>query len=188
VAERIDPAARVYAEALFEAAENAGRTREVDRDLQALAEAVASNLALARAVLNPKFPLESKKRVITGLLAGADPLLRNAILLMADNGRLAVLHDMGLAYGEMAAIDDQILDVELTTAVPLEAAEVETLERRIAEATGMTARVSASVDERLIGGLVVRSRGVLVDASLRRRLEDLHRALARVPLAPSTAA
>ncbi len=182
MAERIDPAARVYAEALYEAASQAGRLREADRDLGAFAEALAVNRSLARAVLNPRFPLEAKKRVIASMLSGGEPLVRNTLLVMADNGRLALLHDMSAAYAEMAAVEEQILDVEVTTAVPLGQDDARRLEQRIGEATGLTARVTASVDEDLIGGLVLRARGILVDASVRRRLEEIRRALTRAPL------
>ena len=187
MAERIDPAARVYAEALYEAAVGAGRIREVDRDLTAFAEALVENRSLARAVLNPKFGLEAKKRVIASLLSGGEPLVRNAVLLMADNGRLAVLGDMSVAYREMAAVEEQLLDVEVTTAVPLGEDDLETLERRIGAATGLDVRMTTAVDESIVGGLVLHARGVLLDASVRRQLDDIRRALRRAPVSEGAA-
>ena len=181
--ERIEPGARVYAEALYEAAVDAGKVAEVDRDLTAFVEAIAQNRLLLGALANPKLPRHAKHGIVTKLMEGAEPLARNAILVLLDKGRLGFLHDMQQAYSQLAAVKEQILDVEVTTAVPLEKAQLSALEERIGEAIGGRARVTAQVDEQIIGGLVLRARGVLLDASVRRRLEELRRALVSTPIA-----
>jgi F-type H+-transporting ATPase subunit delta len=182
VAERVDRGARVYADALYEAAVEAGRVQEVHRDLGALMEALASNSAVLRAIINPELPREAKRRILVRMMEDADPLARNALLVMVDNGRLRLIHDMHVAYADLAAREDQILTVEVTTAVPLEQAQLDELQRRISEAVGQHARVAATVDESILGGLVLRARGVLLDASVRRRLSELRRTLVNTPL------
>src|ERR1700748_1776292 len=87
MAELIETGGRVYAEALFRAAVEAGRVREVDRDLSDFMESLAADRAVLGSLLNPRLPQEAKKRVIATLLRGADPLVRNAMLGLADNGR-----------------------------------------------------------------------------------------------------
>jgi F-type H+-transporting ATPase subunit delta len=72
--------------------------------------------------------------------------------------------------------------VQVTTAVALDRKELDALEARISAAVGRRAQLTASVDPALIGGLVLRARNVLVDASVKRRLEELRRALIRTPL------
>ena len=85
-------------------------------------------------------------------------------------------------YAELAAEDEQILTVEVTTAIELREADLDALAKRISDAVGRQAQVTATVDPRLIGGLVLRARNVLVDASVKRRLEELRRVLIRTPL------
>jgi F-type H+-transporting ATPase subunit delta len=182
VAERIDPAARVYADALYSAARDAGRAREVDGDLQRLLGELAENRLLLGTLANPAIPREAKKRVIARVLEDSEPLLRNATLVLADHGRISLLPDMAAAHGELVAAEERILTVEVTTAVELEAGQVESLKKRLSEAVGHDANVVATVDPEIIGGLVLRSRGVLLDASVRRRLEDIRQALIRTPL------
>ena len=80
MAERIEPAARVYAEALYAAARDAGRTREVDSDLKALISGLGGNRPLVQALANPAIPRDAKKRVLMTLLADSDPLVRNAVV------------------------------------------------------------------------------------------------------------
>jgi F-type H+-transporting ATPase subunit delta len=182
MADRVDPAGRVYASALHQAATDAGKVRDVDSDLEGLISALGENETLLRALVNPALPREAKRRVLARVLEHADPLARNAVLVLADHGRLELLVDLQTAYAELAAEDEQILTVEITTAVELRKKDLDALTKRITEAVGRQAQVTATVDPTLIGGLVLRARNVLVDASVKRRLEELRRALIRTPL------
>lgn len=182
MADRVDPAGRVYASALHQAAGDAGKVHDVDRDLDGLISALGENEILLRALVNPALPREAKRRILARVLDQADPLTRNAVLVLADHGRLELLVDMQTAYAELAAEDEQILTVEITTAVELAKTDLDALTKRITEAVGRRAQVTATVDPTLIGGLVLRARNVLVDASVKRRLEELRRTLIRTPL------
>ena len=182
MAELIDHGGRVYAEALFRAAEEAGRVPAVDADLRDFMESLASDRAALGSLLNPRLPHESKRRIVAALLKDADPLVRNAMLVLVDNGRLALLHDVSVAYAELAAEQERILDIEVTTAVELGAAQVQQLQQSIEQATGLSARLEAKIDPAIIGGIVLRARGVLLDASVRRELDEIHRALITTPL------
>jgi F-type H+-transporting ATPase subunit delta len=180
--ERVDPAAHVYATALHQAARDGGRVREVDRDLRLLISSLGDQPVVLRALVNPGLPREGKHRILAGLLEGAEPLARNAVLVLAEHGRLPLLVDLQRAYAVLAAEDDQILPVSVTTAVELTQKELDALGKRISDAVGRRAEITATVDPELIGGLVLRARDVLLDASVRRRLEELRRTMIRTPL------
>jgi F-type H+-transporting ATPase subunit delta len=182
MAERIEVGARVYATALYEAAVAAGKADEVDRDLSGIAGMVRENPELEHTLLNPQLPHDAKKRILAQLMPDAEPLARNAMMVLVDNGRLSFLHDIQYAFHEMSAVEERILDVEVTSAVPLDDSEVAAIQERISTATGLTARLTPSVDPSIIGGLVLRARGVLLDASVRRELDDLRLALTTTPL------
>src|SRR5690348_17117232 len=137
MAERIEPGARVYAQALYEAAVDAGRVEQVDRDLQQLMATLAEAPGTLRTMLNPQLPDEARKRIVASLMSDADPLARNGVMVLVGNGRLAFVHDLQVAFREMAAVEERILDVEVTSAVALADAQVEDLQRRISEATGL---------------------------------------------------
>jgi F-type H+-transporting ATPase subunit delta len=182
VAERIEPAARVYAAALYDAAKEAGRTSEVDHDLRALLGELSDNRLLLHALANPAIPREAKKRVLAQVLQDSEPLVRNGALVLIDHGRVNLIADMASAYAELIAAEERILIVEVTTAVALDDAQVGALRERVSAAVGHEAKVVATVDPEIIGGLVLKARGVLLDASIRRRLEDIRLALIRTPL------
>jgi F-type H+-transporting ATPase subunit delta len=182
VAERIEAGARVYAEALYDAACDAGRVHEVDEELGGFVRGLVENRTLARALLNPQLPREAKCRVAASVLRDADPLVKNAVLVMIDHGRLALLPDVHVALSEMAAVRERIIDVDVTTAVPLTQEQLSAIEQRIGDATGLRARVNPEVDDAIIGGLVLRARGVLLAAWVQRRLAELRRLLENAPL------
>ena len=182
MAERVDPAAHVYASALHQAAVEAGRVREVDRDLRALLSSLGEQPVVLRALINPGLPREAKHRILGRLMQGGEPLARNAVLVLSEHGRLVLLVDLQRAYADLAAASDQILPVTVTTAVELSQKELDALGKRISDAVGRTAEITATVDPDLIGGLVLRARNVLVDASVKRRLEELRRTMIRTPL------
>lgn len=182
MADQLDPAAQVYADALHQAAVAAGRVEQADEALRRLVATLSSDPDLVAALANPRLPGEARLRVVTHLMAGGEPLARNAVAVLVRNGRLGLLIEMQTAFARLAAATEQILDVEVTTAVPISDDQLELLRRRIAEAAGGTARLTTHVDPEILGGLVLRARGVLVDASVRRRLQELRQALIRVPL------
>ena len=182
MAERIEVGARVYATALYEAAVAAGKADQIDGDLAAIAELFDGSDQLRRTMLDPQLPHEAKKRILAQLMPDAEPLSRNAMMVLVDNGRLSFLHDIQYAFHELSAVEERILDVEVTSAVPLDDSEVAAIRDRISTATGLTARLTPSVDPSIIGGLVLRARGVLLDASVKRELDDLRHALTTTPL------
>ena len=182
MADQIDPAAQVYADALHQAAVEGGRVEEVDRALERLVQTLGADRDLTAALANPRLPADAKLRIVAGLMRDGEPLARNAVSVLIGNGRLGLLIDMQSAYAELAAATEQILDVEVTTAVAISDEQLELLRTRITAAVGGTARLSTSIDPEILGGLVLRARGVLVDDSVRRHLQDMRQALIRVPL------
>ena len=100
MADRVDPAGRVYANALHQAATEAGKVQDVDRDLEGFISALGENEVLLRALVNPALPREAKRRVLARVLDQADPLARNAVLVLADHGRLELLVDMQTAESD----------------------------------------------------------------------------------------
>ena len=182
MAERIESGARVYAEALHRAAAAAGRVPTVDDDLREFVQSLAENRQVLATLLNPQLPVDSRKRVIVSMMKDADPLARHAVMLLADNGRLSMVVDVTAAFADLAAQEEQILDIEVTTAVSLDSAQTERIEQRIEKATGLKARIDARVDPSIIGGLVLRVRGVLLDASVKRELDEIRRAMINTPL------
>ena len=138
---------------------------------------MAESRELAGALFNPAFPDAAKKQILTQMSEGADPLVRNALLVLVDNDRLDALADVVAVVHEADQRARRQLELELITAVPIDDAEAEQIRTRLAEASGQEVTLQRSVDASILGGVIVRVRDRLVDLSVRGRLEALRLSL-----------
>jgi F-type H+-transporting ATPase subunit delta len=174
-----------YATALYTAAADAGRLNEVDGELAEIADSVRENPALARALTNPAVRGEGKSNLLAALAKGDDPLVARFLQVLLDHRRLGDLLAIQEAFADRVRLDRNELAVELTTAVAIDDATADKVQQQLASATGLTVTMDRTVDPTILGGVVLRVRDRLVDASLRRRLDLLGRDLraARIPTA-----
>jgi F-type H+-transporting ATPase subunit delta len=170
-------AQRIYARALFEAAESAKRVDAVDADLGAFVEALDGSAELEAFLDNPQVESVAKAEVLAQLTQGADELVTNTLRLLAEKGRAGEIDHV---YAEFRALVDESrrrIAVELTTAHELSDDEAKSIVERIAKASGRTVEATRSVDPELIGGMILQAGSLRVDASVRGRLERLRREL-----------
>jgi ATP synthase F1 delta subunit len=177
-----DAAATPYAEALYEAARDAGRLEGAHADFEAVVGALAGSRELGRVLFNPAFPSEAKRRILQKLAEGADPLVASTLDLLVANNRIELLPDVQEAFAERYRLDQRELAVELTTAIPIDDAQADGLRQRLEQGTGQSVTIRRRVDPAIVGGVVLRVRDLLVDASVRRRLDGLRLALKSTPL------
>lgn len=173
-------AQRMYARALFEAAQEEGRLERVAEDLAAVAVAVEAVPQLGSFLRNPQVDPGGKAAVLEQLCEDADPLVRNFVRLVAEKGRAAQLPEI---TRELDALVDRAqgrLSVTLTTAYELTDEEAAEIVRRIEQASGRTVEASRKVDPSLIGGIVLEIGSYRADGSVRGRLERLRHELATV--------
>ena len=165
--------ARVYARALFDAAGEAGSVERSGADLRAFAAALEASPELANVVFNPQIEPQAKRRVVTRLTQDSDRLTAGTILLLLDKGRVTLVGEVADGYDDLAAAAAKVVDVEVTTAVPVAGDVDDEIRARVQKATGLEARISKRVDPSILGGLVLRIGDVIVDGSLRGRLGQL---------------
>lgn len=170
-------AQRIYANALFEAAKERGRLEPVRDELRAFVGAVGEIAELRELLVNPQLDSSDKVDALQAILADADELVRNFLLLVAEKGRSDELDEIMREFEALVAAEEGILDVELTTAVELSDAEAKKLLGQIEQVSGRKLRARREVDPGLIGGFVLRAGSHRADASVRGRLERLRREL-----------
>jgi F-type H+-transporting ATPase subunit delta len=171
-------AQRIYANALFEAAQEQGRLERVRDDLHAFAEAVAEVPELRAVLQDPEIDSHVKRDALASVLAEADELVRNFILLLVEKRRTEELDEIVREFDALVAVEEGILDVELTTAVELSDDEATKILGQIEQVSGRRLRASRRVEPALIGGFVLQAGSYRADASVRGRLERLRRELA----------
>ncbi len=172
-------AQRIYAEALFEAAKESGRLREIHEELSDFVAAVHDVPELRSVLRNPQLDPKAKTGVLVDLLGGADELLRNFLLLTTEKGRIGEIEAIGAEFERLMAREERRLTVELTTAKELSDEEAAAIVGQIEQASGRKVDATRRVDPELIGGIVLRAGSMQVDASVRGRLERLRHELVR---------
>jgi F-type H+-transporting ATPase subunit delta len=170
-------AQRLYARALFEAAREQDRVDDVVTEIGDFAEAVRTVPELRSLLENPQLDPAAKRAALADLLAEADPLVRNFLLVLAEKGRAGELEEIARELDELVAREEGRLNVELTTAFELSDEEADGIVKQIEQASGRAVEATRSVDPALVGGIVLQAGTFRVDASVRGRLERLRRSL-----------
>ncbi len=175
----ISGVAERYATALFELAQEERAVEAVERDFAALKAAVAESPDLARLVRAPVFSREEQQKGMDAVLRRmeAAPLTVRFVLLLAAKRRLFTLLDVIKAYDILVARLRGEVRAEVTSARPLNDAEVAELRAVLKSRLGRDARLDAKVDPSLLGGLVVKVGSRMIDSSLRTKLDGLRVAL-----------
>ena len=147
-------------------------------ELTDLAAAVGGVPELEALLVNPETESRVKADVLQQVLGGADELVRNFVRLVAEKGRAGEIREIATELDALVAAQEQVIDVELTTALSLSDEEFGSLVGRIEQASGRKVQASRSVDPNLIGGLVLQAGSLRLDASVRGRLDRLRQQLA----------
>jgi F-type H+-transporting ATPase subunit delta len=148
--------------------------REELSDFVAAVEQVPELRELLR---NPQLDPRAKGAALEAVLGDADELLRNFMLLLAEKGRSAQVEEIHREFERLALAQERRLEVELTTAVELDADEEKRILEQIERASGRKVDATRTVDPDLIGGVVLQAGSLRVDASVRGRLERLRQEL-----------
>ena len=170
---------RVYAQAILDAAGNAGCRNEVLDELRALATEVLPKVpAAAKVFASPRVSIEEKGAMIDKICAGRVlPTTLHSLHVLARHDRLGLLANVVAAAGQLADERDGLKRAEFTTAVPLDAAEREQVVADTAKALGLRLAPTFTVNPDVLGGLVVRVEDTVYDQSVATGLQRLGRSL-----------
>jgi F-type H+-transporting ATPase subunit delta len=171
--------AEVYARSLFEVAREQDKLDELREQLGQFADALDQNRQLAVFFFSPYFSTKEKQDALGRVLQGADPTFLNFLKLMIENHRMPVIFRARAQYERMWERANELLPVEITSAIELDRETTESLGRSIGERAGRKVRLAAHVDPDILGGIVLRVGNSILDASIRNRLEQLRRQVAQ---------
>ena len=164
-----------YAVALFDLAEGASALDAVEADLNGFARVISRSDDLRRLLTSPVYSRDQQQGALDAILdkAGAHRLTRNFIGLVARNRRLFVLEDMIRAFSVLMAQKRGEITAQVTSARALSDMQRDELTQALKKSLGHDVALDLSVDERLLGGLIVQVGSRMVDASIRTKLNNL---------------
>ncbi len=171
--------AQVYARALFEVAVEHDSLDEIHEQLGVFADAMNDNRQLATFFFSPYFSAAEKKEGLERTVTDANPEFQNFLQALIERHRMPAIFRMRTEFEALWDEERRLLPVSITSAVELDSETVETLGKRIGDQVDREVEVSAEVDPEILGGVVLRVGNVILDASIKNRLEQLRKQVAQ---------
>ena len=171
--------AEVYSRALFEVAKEHDALDRIHDELGDFTETLDENRELQLFFFSPYFSSEEKKDGVARVVSDADEHLVRFLEMLAERHRMPVLPRIRREFESLWAEEHELLPVSVTSAVELDEELVKGIGEQIEQQTGRRVELSSSVDPDVLGGLRVRVGSMVLDATVKNRLERLRKQLAR---------
>ena len=164
--------ARRYAKALVQLANEEGGVEKFHAELTAFDALLVDNRNLWAILVSPAYRIEAKREMMRELIAKMElsATVKNFLLLVLEKNRLNYLPQIVVSYGMLADELSGVVRPTLTSAMPLDAGQVEEIKETLAKYTGKRVILKVEVDPALIGGVVTRIGDMAFDGSLKTQL------------------
>jgi F-type H+-transporting ATPase subunit delta len=171
--------ADVYSRSLFDVAKEHGDLDRVRDELGEFADALNDSSDMRTFFFSPYFSSQEKQEGISKLIEGADENFVRFLELLAERHRLPAIFRIRQRFDDLWRAENKLLPVTVTSAVDLDPELVEGIGKRIEEQTGQRVELSSKVDPDVLGGIKLQVGNMVLDASVRNRLEQLRKSVAR---------
>ncbi|HEX3979099.1 MAG TPA: ATP synthase F1 subunit delta [Solirubrobacteraceae bacterium] len=171
--------AQVYSRALFEVASEQDTLDRVHDELGAFADAMSGSRELMTFFFSPYFSVTDKKEGLEKAVTGASPAFANFLQALIERHRMPAIFRIRTEFNTLWDEARKLLSVQITSAIALGEDEVKSLGERIGKQVDRQVEVSADVDPDILGGVVLRVGNVILDASIKNRLEQLRKQVAQ---------
>jgi F-type H+-transporting ATPase subunit delta len=170
--------AKRYSQAIFQIALQRKELERWQSDLKRIA-VIGRNVDLAGAIDNPRFSFEQKSRLLRSQLKDINPLALNLAFILINRGNFNLINEIVTAYQGLMDDFKGIDKAEIVTAVPLDENDKVKLVAYLESITGKKIVLIERVDPTIVGGLIARVGGKIVDGSTHSQLTKLRESLAR---------
>lgn len=170
--------AHAYADALFGIAKEKGKLDQIRDQLGQFADAVDGNRDLQVFLFSPYFSSAEKSAGVKRAVVGAEPEFVNFLDLVIDKQRMPEIFRIRRQFEELWKHENRRIDVTVTSAVELDPAVVTKIGEEIERQTGQQVDLASRVDAEILGGVVLQVGNMVLDASIRNRLEKLRKSVA----------
>ncbi|TCZ82855.1 F0F1 ATP synthase subunit delta [Lysobacter sp. N42] len=167
--------ARPYARAAFSAARDEGRVQAWS-DALAFAARVAADPQAQAVLKHPQLSAEKAAQLLS--IEGADAAVARFFRMLADNRRLELLPEIAGLFEQLRADAERVVKARVTSAAQLGDADLAAIREGLRRRFGREVELETAIDASLIGGAVIDAGDVVIDGSVRGKLERLQSALA----------
>ena len=171
--------ADVYSRSLFEVASEKGDLDRVHEELGQFADALSEDRDMQVFFFSPYFSSQEKKEGIQKMIDGADENFLRFLELLAERHRMPAIFRIRREFDDLWRKQNKLLPVTVTSAIELDPELVKEIGKRIEEQTGQSVELASKVDPEVLGGLKLQVGNMVLDASVRNRLEQLRKQVAK---------
>jgi F-type H+-transporting ATPase subunit delta len=175
----VEEIAEVYSRALFDVAQEHDILDDVHDQLGQFADELDTNRDMQVFFFSPYFSSQEKKEGIGKMIEGADEHFLRFLELLAERHRMPAIFRIRRDFDGLFAEERKLLPVTVTSAVELDKDTVKEIGKKIEENTGRKVELTTKVDPYVLGGLVMRVGNMVMDGSIRARLERLRKQVAK---------
>ncbi|MEC7964462.1 MAG: F0F1 ATP synthase subunit delta [Pseudomonadota bacterium] len=171
-----------YATAIFEIAKESNALGNLEPNVADLTAALEASEELRGLISSPLVSRDEQEKAIAAVSQkmGLETVLKDGLALMAQKRRLFVLPQLLTQLSALISEEKGEVTAEVTSAKALTKTQSEKLSKTLAARVGKTVKINATVDEELIGGLVVKVGSKMIDTSIRSKLNSLQNAMKEV--------
>ena len=163
-----------YGQALFDAAEDLGKSREIGEEYKAISGVFADHPSLKKLFLVPTLSAHEKKAVAKTVFEGRiSQELLNFLYILIDKGRIGVWDRIGRQYEKLVLERDGLIRGIVYTVLPVDSVRLKALEEKTGAALDRNVKLENRIDKSIIGGAVIYIDGKLIDASVKARIENM---------------
>lgn len=174
--------ARTYARVLYDLATAADAVDAADAGIRTAAEAVRGHIDLRTALTDTGIPAEKKRDIVRQIFGETvTPEVVSIVTLAVDRGHTDMLGDVARIFGEIAESERGIVVAEVTTAVPLDEALRASITDKLAAALARPVSLRERVDAGIVGGIIIKVGGRVLDGSLSAQLDAVRANLSTAP-------
>lgn len=171
-----------YATAVYDLAKDDEAVEDIETDLASLTAAMAESADFNALIASPIYTRRQQGAAIAAIAEkmGLSRIMTNTLNLMASKRRLFVLPQLVRSLREQIAADKNEVTADVVSAKPLNKEQSDRLAETLKKTTGKTVSINATVDESLIGGMIVKVGSKMIDTSIRSKLNSLQNAMKEV--------
>lgn len=170
--------ASTYAQAIYELADSKGMLDQVEEQLLLVDRTISAHEDLHNLMYHPQVPAQAKKETLSQIFgAELTDFVRNFFMLLIDKRRETALPAIAREYIRLANEKRNIAEAEVITAAPLTAEQQKALQVKLSSVTCKNIILKTQIDQSIIGGVVVKIGGKLIDGSVTGQMQALKAAL-----------
>lgn len=168
----LNTVARPYTKAVFEYARDANTLQTWSQLLNDAAQ-IASDEVMKSILGNPALISDAKAEAVISVLGDLDDSGKNFIRLLAENKRLALIPEIAVQFEQLKANQESNVDINVTTAYELDEQQQQKLTQALSAKLGRDVALSSTVDNSILGGVVIRIQDLVIDGSVRAKIAKL---------------